>query len=361
MIFCSAVEPSADMVLASIIPHLLKKTSVYGVGDQSFSNHGLTPLFSATELSVMGLVEVIHKIPLALKHMKNMVEYVMDLNIGHVFTIDGPSFHLPFIKKLKKYNKNIFCTHYVAPTVWAWRPKRARDFASIFDHLLTLFAFEVPYFVKEGLKTTFVGHPMIETLPEWTENQNYPKDLVLVLPGSRVSEIKTLLPIFTKTLGSFPKNTSYGCFTLPHLKSTIEAMLKDNPYNIRIVDSAAEKMTMLKHAKKAMIASGTLSLELGIMGIPHAIAYRIHPLSYFFAKRMVKLDHVALPNILTTPYVPECLQDFCTHSIISKAMDSLDQCDNIFKERAFALRRLLKPENTWPTEKIADILTKPFS
>ncbi len=348
-LFISSLEPSADQLAASLLTHIIPEgIEVCGVGEASFKKFGLTSLFPMKELSLMGFIEVIPHLLKIKQRMNQMVSYVLDQGIQKVVTIDAPSFHLPFAKLLKKKNPHIKIIHYVAPTVWAWKKGRASSFSTFFDYVMTLFPFEPSYF-SNGL---FVGHPLVEMIVK--QSSDVDKDMILLLPGSRMGEIRRMFPLFQKTFPHLPQDYRYGCFTLPHLKKELQDQLY---IPLDITDDPLLKQEFLSRTMGAIITSGTLSLELALMGIPHVVNYVMNPVTFYVAKRLVNIPFISLPNILLkSPLIPELIQKQCTPYSIVREWEKILQKTDVYQDIAEELKYILQAEGDSPSKKAADVI-----
>lgn len=339
-IFIIAGEPSGDFLGGKLMQALCKEVpshSISGIGGQHMITQGLHSLFPMEELSVMGLSEII---PHALKikrRIKETVEWITKHQPQVLVTIDSPGFCLRVIKSLKMKGVAIPVVHYVAPSVWAWRRKRAKKLAGLVDHLLTLFSFEPPYFEKEGLSTTFVGHPAIELQLdnlspmsfrlEKKLSKNIP--LLCLLPGSRRGEISKLLPTFLEVAQALKGNhpsLEIVIPTLPHLLNEIDRLHQQHAPNLRLhmVTETQEKYQAMRSSTVALAASGTVSLELALCKLPMVIAYKVSPITAWIVKRLVSIKHVSLVNILLKEsLVKEHLQEECTPNRIITSIEEL--------------------------------------
>lgn len=310
-----AGEASGDQLGASILEALKKRTDVEltGVGGPLLTEQGLTSLFDYTELSLMGIVEILGKYIHLLGRVNQTVRAIESFKPDIVLTIDAPEFCKAVVKRLRNrgHIKTKF-VHVVAPTVWAWRPERAKLFAKLFDRLLCLFPFEPPYFEAEGLKADFIGHPATAAIPAHSI-QNPPKTL-LVLPGSRRQEVKSLLTTFVQSIQYTEGHNSSNSLrmktlTLPHIRDSVAEQIPAG-WDWELGYGKEAKADMLSKGDIAIAASGTMGLELALAGMPHFIAYKLHPLTHFIVKGMIKTPYAHLANIiLQKPAVPELLQE----------------------------------------------------
>lgn len=259
---------------------------------------GIKSLFPMEELSIMGVLGIVKDLPNLFRRLRETVEAIKKLNPDVVLTIDAPEFSFRVMKRLYKLPHRPRLIHYVAPTVWAWRPSRAKKISCFLDHLLCLYPFEPPLFEKWGLRSTFVGHPVAS---EKREEGRRDPHLLCVLPGSRASEIKTLMPLFGKTVGLLQKNhpeLKVVIPTLPNVEALVREGLKAWPFMPQIVVGKEARNRVFETAHVALAASGTVTLELAAAGLPFLVAYKIGPLSGWIARRLILTPWVCMVNIV---------------------------------------------------------------
>jgi lipid-A-disaccharide synthase len=352
-IFISAGEPSGDFLGSQLMKALRRQlghaVKFTGLGGPLMEAEGMASLFPIEELYIMGLAEIIPHIRRIRRRIHETVKAVEQIGPDIVITIDSPGFNFRIGKMLKKKNILIPLVHYVAPSVWAWRPNRAHEIAQFVDHLLVLLPFEPPYFLKEGLDTHFVGHPVVEVGinkaadSTFRKRHNIPSTapIITILPGSRRGEVGRLLPIFQQTVSRLLKkypNLLVVIPTLPHLVNQIKQL-----YNLPavIVTSPQEKYAAFKESTAALSASGTISLELAAAELPTVIAYKISPITYAIVKRLVKVKYASLINLLLDePVMPEHLQADCTPEKLACEVDKLLLMTS--KEKTQLLNKLKK-------------------
>lgn len=337
LIFLVAGEPSGDLLGARLMASLKKKTkgrvSFAGIGGARMEEQGMKSQFPMTELSVMGAAEILPRIPRILTRIAETAAAAERLRPAAVVTIDSPDFNFRVAKRLK--GKGIPLIHYVAPSVWAWRPGRAAKIARFLDHLLALLPFEPPYFEAHSLATTFVGHPILESGAGKGDGAGFrdrhgiggDETLIAVLPGSRMGEVSRLQGIFGQALFLLSKkhpNLRAVAPTLGAVAGTVRQAAAGWSVPTLVVEGDTEKYDAFAAADVALAASGTVALELAMAGTPAVIAYRINPLSAMIAKRMVKVRFVHLVNlILDREAVPEFLQEACRADFLAHALEDL--------------------------------------
>jgi lipid-A-disaccharide synthase len=313
-----------------------------GVAGPEMQSHGIKSLFDMSELSVMGVSEILPKYRGLKRRLSQTVAAVLKFKPDVLITIDSPDFCLRVAETVRKSDPLVRTVHYVAPTVWAWRPNRAKRMAGFIDHVLALFPFEPAYIRAEGMDCDFVGHPIAavskvssEQVSEFQEliglDQNRPA--LVILPGSRRSEIQRLLPIFCNTL-SQPDFASMQLIfpTLPHLAALVRDHIQILSQDCFVVtgeglsanEAAEQRFVAFSAAKAALAASGTVSLELAAVGTPMVIAYNLGLLSRLIIGAMLRVDTVTLVNLVAeTRDVPEFIGKYCRADLIATALIKL--------------------------------------
>ena len=330
-IFIIAGEDSGDKLGSAIIDSLREafdgSINFVGIGGNGMMNRGLDSIFPMSDLSVMGLVEIALQYPNLKNRLNQTIQSILDEKPDILLTIDAPEFCFRVAKKIKLSNKNIPIAHYVAPSVWAWRPNRAKKISEFVDHILALFPFEPRYFRDVGIKCDFVGHPIVtesladeESIAEFKNEYSLADEpIILCLPGSRKSEIDRLMPVFGETLEKFSNILPSARFVLPstpniyeYSKKYLGSMPKDiiflSPEKIGIDKYLKFKKASFKISSLALAASGTVSLELAANNTPMVIGYDMGFLSRQIIGLMLKTETVNLVNLITgNRNIPECL------------------------------------------------------
>ncbi len=328
-----AGEPSGDRLggaLMAGLRELAPDAGFIGIGGPEMQAQGLTSLFPMEELSVMGLAEVLPKYFHLKRRIRQAAEHVIAEAPAALITIDSPDFGLRVARIVKAARPDLRTIHYVAPSVWAWRPGRAAKMARVIDHVLALLPFEPPYMQAAGMTCDFVGHPVVaERLATRGQAAAFRAQLgegpvILALPGSRRGEITRLAPRFGQVLARVAAarpGVRVVLPTLPHLVDLIRAQTADWATPPQIVLDAAEKRAAFAAADVALAASGTVSLELAANGVPMVIAYDFNPLTRAVIGRMLRVDTVTLVNLVSeTRAVPEFLGPRCRADLIAPAL-----------------------------------------
>lgn len=333
-VFILAGEPSGDRLggaLMAGLKTLQLDVTFEGVGGPEMAAQGLVSRFDMSELSVMGLAEILPKYRALKARISQTADAILAMQPDVMITIDSPDFSLR-LAKLVKQKSNIRTVHYVAPTVWAWRPGRAQKMARFVDHVLALFPFEPPLMQAAGMACDFVGHPVVaDPVATDAEAQAFRTEMgiddapmLLVLPGSRRSEVARLGPVFGEAAAKLVYKRPTLRVVIPAAAAVIDDVVAAThswTFAPIILDprdhlpeiTAAQKRAAFRAADVALAASGTVSLELAASATPMVIAYRMHWLSFRIIRAMALIDTVTLVNLVSdTRVVPEFLGPDCT-------------------------------------------------
>jgi lipid-A-disaccharide synthase len=337
MLVCG--EPSGDALGAQLMAGIKAlagdRVTFTGVGGRAMAHEGLQSLFPLDATSVMGLREVVPAIPRILRHVKNAVDYAVQTKPDAVVVIDSPDFTHRVARGIKRRDPSIRTVDYVAPQVWASRAYRAKAMASYFDLVLALFPFEVPFFEKFGLKAAFVGHPVIERAAKMTGGNALRArlgiaegaPLLALLPGSRTSEIRFILPVFKAAVGLLARKVP-GLVTVlptvPHVAGKVRDATQSWPTPLHIVENDVDKYAAFDAADVALAASGTVTAEIALSRTPMVVAYKVGGLTYFLSKFLMTVQYMTLINILLErEAVPEYLQSRATPQALADAVAHL--------------------------------------
>jgi lipid-A-disaccharide synthase len=329
-LFLVAGEPSGDRLGAALmagLKALAPATMFLGVGGPLMQAEGLDSLFPMEELSVMGLAEVLPKYLPLKRRIKQTAQAALRSGAQAVITIDSPDFCLRVAKLVKAANPGMPTIHYVAPSVWAWRPGRAVKMAQVVDHVLALLPFEPPLMTAAGMSCDFVGHPVVsEPLATPTERamMDGSSPLILTLPGSRRGEVARLIPVIGQTLAVIKQthpNTRVALPTVRGVEGLVRDLTVDWPIAPEIITDPTCKRAAFATANAAIAASGTVSLELAANGCPMVIAYDMHPVTLWLMRRAALIDTVTLVNLVSdTRTIPEFIGPRCRPDLIAAAV-----------------------------------------
>jgi len=363
-IFIIAGEASGDLLGSKLLSQFNSQENaqfIYsGVGGQLMQQQNLISIFPLEDLSVMGFFEVLPHLPKLINRINFTVKKILEFQPDYIITIDSPDFCFRVMKKLQ--NKPIFSSakkiHLIAPSVWAYRESRAKKIAKLYDLLLAILPFEPPYFEKYGLKTKFIGHPIINDSPDFSINNSHIIDIkknyqinendkvILLTPGSRIGEVKRIFPVFIDGVNLLTRDYPDLKIIIPAVKKTqkiIEELSSKIKASYKIIDSSQKKSAFMI-ANFAIAKSGTNAIEISLYKIPLIIGYRINRLTHLIAKRIIKIKFANLINLIANRYiVPELLQYDCTKENIYKhlknlidnpqiAQNQIEDCQNILKK-----------------------------
>lgn len=342
-VFVIAGEASGDKLggaLMAGLSELAPGMEWRGIGGEEMCGQGLDSLFPMEELSVMGLMEVLPKYRHLKRRIAETAEAVVEMAPDALITIDSPDFCLRVARLAKEKRPDLKVIHYVAPSVWAWRPGRAAKMAQVVDHVLALLPFEPPYMEAVGMSCDFVGHPVVAE-PRAVEAEaaafrethmiDADQPLALCLPGSRRGEVKRLGPRFDEALMQLRDREPGLRVVLPTVRGVapmVREMTARWPVAPIVVESSEDKRAAFAAADIALAASGTVSLELAANRVPMVIAYDANFISWHVIWRMLRIDTVTLVNLVSdTRVIPEFLGPDCKPRAISAKMLELLEDD----------------------------------
>ncbi len=335
-----AAEESGDALGASLARALIAREGaavrLSGVGGRGMAAAGIASPFAIDELSIIGATAIPRRLPIILRRIRQTADAVIAARPDALVIIDSPDFTHRVARRVRRHAPSIPIIDYVSPTVWAWRPWRARAMRRYVDCVLAILPFEPAAHARlGGPPCVYVGHPLIERVAELRpdaedkQRRNSDPPLILVLPGSRRSEIRRLLAIFGHATGQVAARVGAIDLvlpTVPHLLARVREGVAGWPVQPRIVVEPTEKWAEFRKARAALAASGTVTLELALAGIPTVAAYRIPTIEYVVAQaaRLPELFSIILANlVMGEKVVPELLQRDCTPDKLADALVAL--------------------------------------
>ncbi|WP_375636278.1 MULTISPECIES: lipid-A-disaccharide synthase [unclassified Bartonella] len=339
-------EESGDLLASDLISCLSQQTGcnihLIGVGGRHLKALGLKSFFDSHDIALIGLKEVLKKLPLLLLHIRNLSKFIAQEQPDCLIIIDSPDFTHRVAKKVRVLAPSIPIIKYVAPTVWAWRPERAKAMRKFVDHVLAVFPFEEKIMQDlGGPPTTYVGHRLLTYPPllivqsekkcqleqrNLSDTQTSSPTLV-ILPGSRNLEIRSLMPIFRETVEILVQRIPHLRIilpTLPRLADKIRDFVQGWKSKVEIIVGEDAKWRAFAQADVALAASGTVSLELALAKIPTVLCYKLDRFSKFFIFPKIILWSAALPNIISDkPIVPEYFDEFLRPGMLARQVEQL--------------------------------------
>jgi lipid-A-disaccharide synthase len=373
-IFLIATEESGDRLGASLMKVLRQRLGgavrFEGVGGQSMAREGLSSLFPIEELSIMGLAAVVKQLPMLLRRIRETATAVTAASPDVLVIIDSPDFTHRVARRVRARDPSIPIIDYVSPSVWAWRPGRARAMCAYVDHVLGLLPFEPEAYRRlRGPPCSYVGHPLIEQIGvlrpglDEQKRRDQPPPVLLVLPGSRRSEIRHHIAVFGETLGRLQaEGVAFELIlpTMPHLQEAVGEGVKSWKVEPRIVVGEKEKKAAFRIAHAALAKSGTATLELALAGVPMVAAYKGGTIEAWIMRSMIQSNSAILANlVIGENVVPEFIQQDCRPEKLLPALrDVLD--DSPLRRRqleAFAkIAAIMSTGNQSPSVRAADIV-----
>lgn len=336
-VFLVAAEESGDRLGAALMRALRRQNASVtfaGLGGDAMAAEGIAPLFPIHDLSIVGLAAIPRRLPMIFRRIRQTVEAVLADKPDVLVIIDSPDFTHRVARRVRKADPKIPIVDYVSPSVWAWRPGRARAMRRYVDHVLALLPFEPAAHVRlGGPPCTYVGHPLAEQAaslrPDATEAQRRASDppVLLVLPGSRRSEVTRLLQVFADAVTLLAGRRGPLEIVIPtvsHLAPLLEESAALWPSPPKIVIDLDQKRAAFRVARAALAKSGTVTLELAVAGVPTVAAYKVSNVEAAIARRVIQVPTVILANlVLGENVVPEYLQQDCTAESLAASLAPL--------------------------------------
>ena len=353
-IFIITGEPSGDKLASEIISKLKLQNSnieYLSVGGEHLNNLGIKSIYDLKDITYLGFTSVLINIFNIKKKINKTVEEIIKFDPDILFSVDSPDFTLRVAEKVKNLNKKIRTIHYVAPKVWVWRKNRVKKIKKFIDHILLLFNFEKEYFEIENIKTTFVGHPLIE----YKENSKIvsknliskDRKIISIFPGSRSSETNVLMPILLDFINLMKKNDyTYDYIfhaTNENKKFIIDQVKKSNLENIDVISDENTKLKVLSNSIFAVSKSGTVSLQVCNLNIPSIIIYKLSFLNFMIFKLLANIKFANIINIINgREVIPELLQSRCNANEIFKSVIYLLKNPDLIKKQLNACQETLE-------------------
>jgi lipid-A-disaccharide synthase len=349
-LFLSVGEASGDILAANLMKDLKEspecKFKFYGIAGERMIKEGeITSIFPSKELSITGYLEILPKIFKILFRLLQTIIFIKKLKPDLIVTVDSPGFNFPLVKLIKKFLKlNIPIIHYVAPTVWAYKPERAPKCAKLFNHMLVIFPFEKKYFDRVGLKCSYVGNPTIENGSSFSQadknsiRKKYDlvsKKLITIIPGSRNNELKYHLPVLKQYMDELCKrykNIFFIISTLEHLEKKFKRHL--NYDNLIIAKNDIDKTNLINISDLILCKSGTSVLESITKKIPIIVFYKMNKFTAYLIRKKLKIKYVTICNLVTNKrIIPELLQEnFNVQNLLFESDKLINKKEKISKQ-----------------------------
>ena len=330
-IFIIAGESSGDIHGAGLVRELLEvnpELTIWGIGGSQMRTAGMKTEYDISELAFLGFSEVVKHLPFIHKVMKNIKDLIKKRKPDLVILIDYPGFNLRIAQFA--HSLRIKILYYISPQVWAWAQNRVKKIARCVDQMAVIFEFEQKFYQKFHIPVSFVGHPLLDTMnislsrPEYCQKYGLDNDrqVLALLAGSRHQEVERILPGMVKIAKQF-KTRKTDCQIVVSVASNVSNDLYDTIIGNLDCVKVPETYPLMAYSTGMMVASGTATLESAIIGTPFLMVYKVSPLSYWLGKRLIKIDSLAMANIVAEKKViPEFIQkDFCSEKIVPVLLD----------------------------------------
>ena len=364
-IFVLTGEPSGDKLASKVIAQLKTSRSdieYLSVGGEHLKALGIKSLYDLKEVTYLGFTRVLFNVFRIKKKINETVKEIVKFKPDILFSVDSPDFTLRVSKEVKKKDPNIKAIHFVAPQVWVWREHRVKQLKYFLDHVLLLFPFEKKYFDKEGIQSTFTGHPLLEdqskSKVDISQIIKDNKKIFSIYPGSRLSEINVLTPIlfeFIKKMNDKYKDLFFVFHsTAEHVQLIQNLLLKEGFKNCGAIGDEKIKSHILKSSMFAVAKSGTISLEICNAKIPSVIIYKMNMINFFIIKMLVKVKFANIINIAADEeIIPELLQSSCNSKNIFNKVDNFLEDQNSSQKQINRSQEIISKFKTNQSSEIA--------
>ena len=363
-IFILTGEPSGDKLASKVISKIKNSRpdiEYLSVGGEHLKALGIKSLYDLQEITYLGFTRVILNIFKIKRKINDTVKEILKFKPDILFSVDSPDFTLRVAKEVKKIDPSIKTIHFVAPQVWVWREQRVKQLKSFLDHILLLFPFEKKYFDKEGIQSTFTGHPLLEeqekSKVDISQIIKDNKKIFSIYPGSRLSEINVLIPIlfeFVKKMNEKYKDLFFVFHsTSEHVQLIQNLLLKQGFKNCGAIGDEKIKSHILKSSIFAVSKSGTISLEICNAKVPSIIIYKMGMINFFIVKMLVKVKFANIINIAAKEeIIPELLQSKCNPTNIYNTVDKLLSNKSTLDKQVIKTQEIIR---NFKTEKSSEI------
>ena len=365
-IFIITGEASGDKLASEIVSYFdKKKYTILAIGSEKLKSKNIKLLFNSSSIAYMGIKDVLINIFNIIKKINYTINSISTFKPNVIFSIDAPDFSFRIEKKIKKNFPNIKVVHLVAPTIWAWRESRAKSFRKFIDHMLLLFPFEISIFNKWNIKNTFVGHPFLEKKIIY-KNFSLPnkKKLITLCPGSRISEIKVFMPIFSKLMNLI--NAKFNNNYIFHFPVSINSLKLIKSYlsnrsDFFLSDNEYKKNFYIKNSILSVAKSGTISLDICKNKCPLITVYKTSMLNYFLIKPLVKVKYGNIINIAANKeIIPELIQNDCSVEKIFSLVCNFIENNKIRKKNVEDYSKILNTFKKANSNKIISDIVKTY-
>jgi lipid-A-disaccharide synthase len=344
-------EVSGDLIGASLLKELKKLDNsicITGVGGNKMKAEGFEIIYHIDQLAFLGFAEVLKHLPFIKKVRKKLLDIVEKRNITHAVLIDYPGFNLSLAKGLKA--RGVKVIYYVSPQIWAWGKSRINKMRTLVKKMLVVFPFEKELYEKNGIDVEFTGHPLIERITQHkflSKEELYnkfslesEKEIILVMPGSRIQEIKKIFPESIKAAERLAEKFNLQIVVACSENIDRKIFSDISPVkNFKIINGF--NYDLMRHSKFGLIKSGTSTLEAGYFSLPMVIVYRTSYFTYFIVRQLITLDKIGMVNILLDEeVVPELIQGDATENTIFAEAENILSDGKKYNEKKKKLEKV---------------------
>jgi lipid-A-disaccharide synthase len=322
----SAAETSGDLIASKLVESLRSQNpqiQIQGLAGEKMTASGCDKLWDMKLVNVMGFSEVLKKLPSLLRLRKVIIDHFSNTKPEVFIGVDAPDFNFAIERKLKR--RGVKTVHYISPSVWAWRGGRIKKIKKSTDLVLCVFPFEIDYYKSHNQKAVFVGHPLAQELQPRTGH--IASKVVLMMPGSRDSEVSKILPEMLSAARIMSRNDKELIFKLVLANNDMLEFVSDHARGFDVEVSIGNSHDWITKSDLVLVASGTATLEVALVGVPMVVVYKLSALSFYIMSRLIKSPYISLPNVIANKLlVPELIQDEANgDSIASHALDILSK------------------------------------
>lgn len=326
-LYVIAGESSGDMHTANLLAELNLLNPIIetrGMGGNLMQKQGVHLIQHYNGLNVVGLAEVIKKLPTLLKVIRKIKQDIIAWKPDAILLTDYPAFNLRIAKFCKKINLPVY--YYISPQIWAWKENRICDIRKYVNHMAVILPFEPAFYKKHGIEVTFVGHPLIDIVNRFRNQENtkltFSKPILAILPGSRRHEVKAMLPTMLQAANHFKDEFDIVIGGAPSLPTSFYTPFLINHPHVHWVQN--QTYALLNSAYAAIVTSGTATLETALFNVPQLVCYKGNRLSYEVARRLIKIKYISLVNlILDKPCVDELIQNQMNEQQIQQSLQGI--------------------------------------
>lgn len=356
-LFIMTGELSGDKIGAWYLKQLLATHAcerVEAIGGDFLAAAGATLYDRIERYALVGVIEILWHLPFIFRQLKNITRYIITEKFDTVVLVDFPGFNLRLLTRLKAANPALNVIYVSPPQLWAWRAQRVEIIKALCNDVIVLYPFEVAWYAERGVKATYLGSPVAQAMQPYRELSRHKEPMIAFIPGSRMGEIKRLLPVMIEVIRQFKRSHKTVKIVMPVAESIplslIEhelkrAGLQNWGNDLELIHNNDEKYRALARCCYAVTKSGTTTLELALLNVPSIVIYKVHGLTYWIARMLVTVKYTALPNIfLGTEVFPEFIQARCRADVIAaelaKGYESYARQEPVYAEKKALLATL---------------------